>query len=452
MNGRFEGQTIGVVGLGKTGLSACRYLHGQGAKIRVSDSKAELDAESAAVLKSLNAELYLGGHPPAFFAGLRTVMVSPGVPLSSAPLVEAAKAGVKLVGDLECVWPALKAPVVVIGGTNGKSTATTLVGEFLKASGKSVFVGGNLGTPVFEAADKPFDVIVFEVSSYQCETVEKFRPKVSVLLNITEDHLDRYPTFEDYAAAKFRVFSAMQPEDWAVLSADDPIILRDGAKLKTGKVWFSANGRELPGDGIRMKEAIGRFTVTGDMRHVDFSVSPLKGIHNRENLAAAVLAARLMGADWDSIKKVIREFKGLRHRCELVRVVDGVSFYNDSKATNVGAVVRALEGFAGGPGGQVILLVGGVEKGGSYQPIRDLLGKIVRSVVTFGSSRERLSSELKGTVPVESVETLPEAVRLAKKVSKSGDTVLLAPACSSFDQFRNYAHRGEVFEQEVARL
>lgn len=448
MTNRLEGQTIGVVGLGKTGLSACRFLHGQGARVRATDTRTELDGESLAVIRETGAELFLGGHPEEFFEGLRDVMVSPGVPLASAPLVRARVKGIRLAGDIEFAWPSLRAPVVVIGGTNGKSTTTTLVAGFLKASGKNVFAGGNLGTPVFEAADRPFDVIVLEVSSYQCETVEKFRPRVSVLLNITEDHLDRYPSFDEYAAAKFRVFSAMQPDDWAVLSADDPVVVREGKKLRTRQIWFSANGRELPGEGLRLDGAVARGSVAGEPVEIDFGPSPLKGLHNRENLAASAIAARLMGADWASIRKVVPEFRGLRHRCELVRELDGVSYYNDSKATNVGATVRALEGFSGG----VILLVGGVEKGGSYQPIRDLLGKIVKRVVTFGTSRGRLAMALEGPVPVDQVETVGEAVRLARSVALKGDSVLLAPACSSFDQFRNYAHRGEVFEQEVAAL
>ncbi len=448
MSGRYEGQTVGVVGLGKTGLSACRYLAAGGARLRVSDTRTELDAETKAVVDSLKAETFLGGHPEAFFAGVAFVMVSPGVPLASPPLAEAAARGIRLTGDLETVWPDLQGPVIVIGGTNGKSTTTTLVGEFLKASGWTLFVGGNLGTPVFEAAGRPFDSIVFEVSSYQCETVEKFRPVVSILLNITEDHLDRYPSFDAYAAAKFRVFRAMGPGDWAVLSADDPAIVNRAGGLSCRKVWFSANGAVLPGEGVSVKGALAEIRLNGESRSIDLAVSPLKGLHNRENLAASILGARLMGASWEAIEKTVREFRGLRHRCELVRVLDGVSYFNDSKATNVGAVVRALEGFPSG----VVLLVGGIEKGGSYGPIREKLGRNVKHVIAFGSSRDRLAGELRGPVPVETAEFLPDAVKLARKAAVSGDTVLLAPACSSFDQFRNYAHRGEVFEQEVARL
>ncbi|MCW5830003.1 MAG: UDP-N-acetylmuramoyl-L-alanine--D-glutamate ligase [Deltaproteobacteria bacterium] len=448
MHGRYEGQVIGVVGLGKTGLSACRYLRAGGARVRASDTRPSLEADTDAELRRSGVDLFLGGHPPAFFEGLDGVMVSPGVPLMSDPLRQAAARGLRLVGDIEFAWPALEGPVVAITGTNGKSTTTTLVGEMLKASGRRIFMGGNLGTPVFEAAGQKLDAIVLEVSSYQCETVEKFCPKVAVLLNITEDHLDRYPSFDDYAAAKLRLFRAMGESDWAVLSADDSAVVKGASSIRARRLWFSANGRELPGDGIRLHGTLARYCVDGVTEDIDLARSPLKGLHNRENLAAAILAARLMGADWTAIRSVVQGFRGLPHRCVLVRELNGAAYYNDSKATNVGATVRALEGFAG----NVILLVGGVEKGGSYEPVRRKLGSIVSRVIAFGSSRDRLAAELGGVVPVETAETLPEAVRLAHGAAVPGDTVLLAPACASFDQFRNYAHRGEVFEAEVGRL
>jgi UDP-N-acetylmuramoylalanine--D-glutamate ligase len=367
------------------------------------------------------------------------------VPGDNALLREAAARRIPVLSEIELAYRFFRAPLVAVTGTNGKSTTTTLIGEMVKAGGRKAFVGGNLGAPFIGALSDEWDWGVLEISSFQLEWIERFRPRVAVLLNVTEDHLDRYPTFDDYRRAKEKIFTAQTEGDFAVLNREDPWVAALGSKVRARVVSFGlaevSNGVYAAADRIVWRDGA---------REESFPLAGVKihGVHNVENMMAAVAAAKLVGIDHEPIQQSLEDFPGLEHRVEFVREKDGVSYYNDSKGTNVGAVVKSLAGFAA----PVILIAGGVDKGGDYKPLEEGIKRIVRRLVLFGAAKNVIGRALGHLTETVMVENLTEAVRDAAVAARAGDVVLLSPACSSFDQFRNYAERGTLFKRLVQGL
>lgn len=441
-----KGKHVTVVGLARTGTETARFLVRQGAEVRISDRKgaAELQKERES-LAGLPIRFFLGGEDAAPLDGADLVIPSPGVPSESFLLREAGRRGVKVLSEIELAFHFLSAPLVAVTGTNGKSTTTSLVGEMLRKQGIRSFVGGNIGSPLIGFVSEPWEWGVVEISSFQLEWVEDFRPRVAVLLNLTEDHLDRYPDFASYCAAKEKIFRAQRENDVAVLNRDDPLVWSLREKLRGRVVSF---GWSEVGRGVfaSRKEIVWR----GENREERFSLerARISGVHNVENLMAAVAAAREAGVGRAAVQSVIEEFPGLEHRLEFVREKDGVQFYDDSKGTNVGAVLKSLRSFSA----PVILLAGGVDKGGDYRILAEEVRRKVKKLILFGAAKEVMQRALSGLTDTRVVETLAEAVGEASRSAASGDVVLLSPACSSFDQFQNYAERGKVFKSLVQNL
>ncbi|HEX3905012.1 MAG TPA: UDP-N-acetylmuramoyl-L-alanine--D-glutamate ligase, partial [Polyangia bacterium] len=378
------------------------------------------------------------------------VILSPGVP-EIPELAAARAAGVEITGELELASRFVSATIVAITGTNGKSTVTTLVGEMLRATGHPTFVGGNLGEPLAEAVGTPAAEVggfcVVEVSSFQLETTETFRPRVAVLLNITPDHLDRYAGLEGYAAAKARIFAAQTPDDFAVVNFDDPLAVRASAAARARREGFSiveslATGAWLGGPLLLKLPGQAPESYPADLPWL------LGQRHNQANALAALLAARLAGAAPAEARAGLLAFRALSHRMELVADADGVAYYDDSKGTNVGAVVAALDGFPR----PVVLIAGGRDKGGDYAPLAEALGRVGRAAILIGEAADKMQAAFAPVLPVERAPTLETAVEAARRWARPGDAVVLSPACSSFDMFRDYAHRAEVFRSAVAHL
>ena len=434
------------MGLGRTGRDSARFLAQQGARVLVSDfrSAAELRSEINE-LSDLAIEYQLGEAHADDLAGVDYVIPSPGVARENILLQKASAWRIPILSEIELAYRFSCAPIIAITGTNGKSTTTTLVGEILRAAGKKVFIGGNLGVPFISAVSNEWDWIVLEISSFQLEWVQQFRPQVAVLLNLSEDHLDRYPSFAEYCAAKERIFAAQTSSDTAILNRDDARVWEMRKRLNSRVLSFGFaevdTGVFVAGDEVVWRDggAEERFLV-GEVK--------LHGIHNLENMMAAVAATKSIGIARDVIQDTLNGFPGLEHRLELVREKDGVAYYNDSKGTNVGAAVKSLESFSG----PVILLAGGVDKGGSYAPLQRQIEKKVRRLVLFGAAKEIIARALGGLTATVLVEDLPAAVADAAAHSRAGDVVLLSPACSSFDQFKNYAERGRAFKALVHGL
>ncbi|HEX3855420.1 MAG TPA: UDP-N-acetylmuramoyl-L-alanine--D-glutamate ligase [Polyangiaceae bacterium] len=433
-----SGKRVVVVGLGKSGIAAAKLCLARGAKVTGTDS-ASADKLSPEA-KALGIELILGGHADAKLETANLIVVSPGVP-DLPELTRAELAGVEVIGELELASRFVEAPIVAIGGTNGKSTTTTLVGDMFKAGGLKTFVGGNLGTPSAEAVDPSYDVVVFEVSSFQLERVPSFRPRVSVLLNITEDHLDRYPSFLAYAEAKGNAFASQTPDDFAIVPDADSDCLQQARRGRAKLLSFGSYGDYVV-SGRTVTE-----TRTGEL--FDLESSALHGRHNIENAAAAIAAARSLDLDLSAIRRALLAFRPLPHRMARVASVASVNFYDDSKGTNVGASVTALRGLAEARG---VLIAGGRDKQGDYEPLVSALEEKGRAVVVLGEAAERIASAVGSRVPLERASTMDDAVNKAFSRAKPGDAVLLSPACSSFDMFQSYADRGDQFVSAVQRL
>ncbi len=442
------GKSVLVVGLGASGRAAARLLASRGAKVVLNDVRtAEALPEAVALASEIGARLELGAHEPRLFTSVDRIVLSPGVP--PLPALDAADAaGVPVASEVELASWFVEGKVVGITGTNGKSTVTTMVGDIFRAAGLPTFVGGNLGTPLAdvvgtEAASRR-GVMVVELSSYQLERVDLFRANVAALLNVTPDHLDRYPSLEAYAAAKGNVFKGQRRGDVAIVPDGDELCLdlaRPGeATIRT----FGGHGDVQVIDG-RIVD------MQGD---VDLPISELKvtGGHNIDNACAAVLIARSAGAPRVAIEGALRAFRGLPHRMVRVAEVGGVVYFDDSKATNVGAAVAALDGLRDLEG-KVVLLAGGKDKGGSYAPLRERMESNGRAMVLIGEAAPLIEAEMKASrLPLERAGTMEDAVRRAAALARPGDVVLLAPACASFDMFRSYGHRGDVFQDAVRAL
>lgn len=438
-----------VIGAGASGLAAAELLRARGAEVVVNDRRSREELGDAALaIEARGVTFALGSHDPRFFDGASLVVLSPGVP--AIPELAEVYGRVETIGEVELASRFLTAPVIGITGTNGKSTVTTLVGDMLERSGFATFVGGNLGVALSEAvgseADAPDGRIVAELSSFQLETVRTFRPKVAAVLNVSPDHLDRYRSYADYAQAKANIFIGQTAGDHAVLPANDPVCAELGPKdARVAVHGFGGTDGEVRVDGDDLVD-----TVTGwrlPTRELN-----MRGRHNQENAAAAVLIARLAGADGDAMKASLRETAGLPHRAQLVRELDGVAWIDDSKATNVGATIAALDGLASKER-RCVLIAGGVDKGGSYAPLAERLAEVGRAVVLIGKSADLIAAAFASLqLPIRRAATMDEAVTVARTLARPGDVALLAPACSSFDMFRSYAHRGDAFQEAVRAL
>jgi UDP-N-acetylmuramoylalanine--D-glutamate ligase len=433
-----SGKKIIVVGLGRSGVAAARLCLAKGATVTGTDSRTagELGADAL----GLPIELRAGGHEGVLFDAADLVIVSPGVPALAA-FDRAAAKGVPIIGELEFASRFVKRPIVAVGGTNGKSTVTTAIAGLLEAAGKRVFAGGNLGAPLAEAVSGDHDVLVVEVSSFQLERAPTFHPHVSVLLNVTEDHLDRYPSFDAYAAAKGNAFVNQTEDDVAIVPAGDRTCRREADRGEGCVVTFGARGDFAVEDGSVVERASGsRFSLAS---------TKFLGAHNFLNAAAAIAAARAFGIDDSAVSEGLRGFRPLGHRMALVLTLDGVHYYDDSKATNVGASVTALRGLAEE---RAVLVAGGRDKLGSYDILASALADKGRAVVVMGEAADRIASAVGERVPVIRAATMVEAVERARGLARPGDAVLLSPACSSFDMFKGYADRGDQFVAAVRSL
>jgi UDP-N-acetylmuramoylalanine--D-glutamate ligase len=429
-------------------LVTALFSAGYGATVTATDERPETElAETAEKLRAARVKLELGRHVDATFLEQDLILVSPGVPANLPALQAARKKNIPVWSEIELAWRFLRGKLVAITGSNGKTTTTALVAHILKASNIPTLVGGNIGTPLLALVETSTDpaVTVAEISSFQLETIEAFRPEIGVLLNLTPDHLDRHGTFEEYARAKMRMFENQLERDFAVLNADDPEITKR-MPAKPHIFWFSRQKRVANGAFLRDNEIIfrneGSETVLARRDQI-----PLRGEHNVENVLAACAAAYLAGATPEAIAGAVKSFRGVEHRLEFVAEISGVQFYNDSKATNVDAAVKAIQAFPG----PLLVILGGKDKGSPYTPLRDLLHERARMALLIGESADRIAADLQGAVEISYAGTLDRAVQIAIELSQPEDTVLLAPACSSFDQFENYEQRGRVFKELVAR-
>jgi UDP-N-acetylmuramoylalanine--D-glutamate ligase len=444
-----QGKRVLVVGLARTGVTVSLFSAGYGATVTAVDEKPEAElADTAARLRAAGVKLELGAHTPASFLAQDLIVVSPGVP-ANLPALELARAkGIPVWSEIELAWRFLRGKLVAITGSNGKTTTTSLVAHIFKTAGVPTLVGGNIGTPLLALVESSTDssVTVAEISSFQLETIQNFRPEVGVLLNLTPDHLDRHESFEAYAAAKMRLFENQIERDAAVLNADDPEITKR-MPSRPHIYWFSRQKRVAEGaflrDGEIVFRADGAETVVARQSEIS-----LRGDHNLENVLAACAAAYLAGAPPAAIASGVKTFRAVEHRLEFVAEAGGVEFYNDSKATNVDATLKAIEVFPG----PLIVILGGKDKGSPYTPLVEPLRQRARLTLLIGAAADKIAADLGNGLPVEKVGTLERAVKRATELARPGDVVLLAPACSSFDQFENYEHRGRVFKELVARL
>ena len=439
-----------VVGLGKSGVAAALFLKSRGAQVTVSDSKPQEQlSEEIPILLDHGIAVETGGHGERTFHGQDLIVVSPGVPVDSPALVQARALGEPVIGEIELAAQFLPKNMVAITGSNGKTTTTTLIGEIISAGGYPTRVGGNIGTPAISlvATARRDSVIVLEVSSFQLETIQTFRPKVAVVLNVTPDHLDRHRTFETYVDAKGRIFENQQADDFAVLNADDPVCVGLAGRTRAQVFWFSRKKEVQQGASLRDGRILFRDS-SGQQEIMVASEIPLKGAHNLENTLAAICAGALMKCAPERIRAAVRNFKAVEHRLEYVATIRGVEYYNDSKATNVDATIKALESFPA----NIHLILGGKDKGSDYTVLNDLLRQRVKRVYTIGAAADKIESQVREAAEIVHAESLDSAVQRASASAQPGDIVLLAPACASFDQFRNYEHRGKVFKELVQRL
>jgi UDP-N-acetylmuramoylalanine--D-glutamate ligase len=450
-----KGKKVLVVGLGKSGHSAALFLRRLGANVTVSDIRsAEALGKELPALLDEGIAVETGGHGLLTFRRQDLIVVSPGVPLTTPELQQVRNLGLPITGEVELASRFLKTRILAITGSNGKTTTTTLCGEILKAAGLETQVGGNIGIPVIELVESPENQgahaadawSVLEVSSFQLETTDTFRPKIAVILNITPDHLDRHGTFENYAMAKERIFAAQTQEDFLVLNGDDPRVQQAASRAKAQVYWFSRTKMVRQGASVVNGVIAFRSSEQASFEPiVPVSDIPLKGDHNIENVLAAVCAARLAGVDANTIANAVRHFRAVEHRLEFVADINGVHYFNDSKATNVDATTKAIAAFSGG----IHLILGGKDKNSDYTLLRPLLQERVKAVYTIGAAAEKIEREIAGATMIVSSKTLAAAIAAAARDARSGDVVLLAPACASFDQFDSYEHRGRVFKELV---
>jgi UDP-N-acetylmuramoylalanine--D-glutamate ligase len=444
-----KGKKVLVVGLGKSGLAAALFLRRRGAQVTVSDLRSA-QALSKEIPSLLEAGIVVeaGGHGLLTFRRQDLIVVSPGVPLSTPELVQVRRLGLPIIGELELAARFLKGKVLAITGSNGKTTTTTLSGEIFSAAGLNPLVAGNIGLPVIDVVDQSTEAgwSVLEVSSFQLETTESFHPHVAVILNITPDHLDRHGTFENYVAMKEKIFANQTGEDYLILNGDDPVAQQAASRTKSQVLWFSRS--KIVRCGAFLLDGMVMFRPTEQGKPIPvlpLAEIPLKGEHNIENVLAAVCAACVAKIPTQTIAQTIAAFQAVEHRLEFVAAIHGVDYYNDSKATNVDATAKAIASFPG----NIHLILGGKDKNSDYSQLNALLRARVKAVYTIGSAAEKIESQISGVTRIIHTGTLEAAVDQAAGQAVAGDVVLLAPACSSFDQFENYEQRGKVFKQAV---
>ncbi len=443
------GKRVLVVGLARTGIATALFCVARGARVTASEERPESEvAEAAAKLRAAGCVLELGGHREPTFLAQDLIVHSPGVPRPMPLLAAACARSIPVWSEIELAWRFLCGRLVAITGSNGKTTTTALIGHILETAGIPTLVAGNIGTPLISRVETTSDssVSVAEVSSFQLESIAAFRPDVGLFLNLTPDHLDRHASMEEYGRAKARIFENQGEHDAAILNADDPAAAQY-APARPQLFWFSRSKRVASGAFLRDGQIVFRRdgSETVLLRREDIG---LRGEHNVENVLAAAAAALLAGAPPAAISAGVRSFAGVEHRLEFVAEIGGVSFYNDSKATNVDATLKALDAFPG----RLLVILGGKDKGGDFTLLREPLQQHAGSVLLIGAAAEKIAGQLGGTVAQEMAGTLDRAVRLGFERARPGDTVLLAPACASFDQFENFEHRGRVFKQLVREL
>ena len=438
-----------VVGLARTGMATALFCAARGARVTATDTRTESELDAAvAELRKAGVGLELAGHRQELIQGADLIIPSPGVP-ADAPLLQSARSkGVTIWSEIELASRFLKGRLIGITGSNGKTTTTSLIEHILRKAGFSTILAGNIGTPLISCVEKTSDktITIAELSSFQLELVEKFRPNISVFLNLTPDHLDRHHTLESYAAAKARIFENQTEADSAVLNADDPGTT-PYAPAKPQLFWFSRKQRVAQGAFVRGNDIL--FRCEGTEENVlKLADIPLAGSHNVENVLAAVAATRLAGTQPAAVAKGVRSFAGVEHRLEFVAEIGGVRFYNDSKATNVDATLKALDAFPG----RILIILGGKDKGSDYTVLQPRLREKAVLALLIGAAASKIEKQIAGSVAIEQAGTIERAVETAANAARPGDVVLLAPACASFDQFQNYEHRGRVFKELVHQL
>jgi UDP-N-acetylmuramoylalanine--D-glutamate ligase len=450
---KVAGKKVLVVGAARSGIACANFLIKRGATVALNDVKPleEWNAE-ALCLKSEGVGLLPGEVPGWLLDQIELVIVSPGVPTKSIPIRYAERAGAEVMGEIELASRFLKGRIVAITGSNGKTTTTTLIGEFLKNAGVPSQVGGNIGTPLISLVESSREDgwTVAELSSFQLETIKDFHPAIAAVLNVTPNHMDRYESLTDYAAAKHRVFMNQDAGDLAILNADDEIVSSWATGLRAHVVRFSVKQELDEGLFLRGSEIVSR-TKAGEKALLQRDEMRLRGLHNVENVLAAVAAGLACGVAPESMRETLKNFEPVEHRLEFVSELNGVQFYNDSKATSVDATLKALEAFADAPG-KIILILGGRGKKAPYLPLAILIREKARKLVLIGEDAQTIAGELGEFATVEFAGDMKEAVALSFKAAQPGDIVLLAPACASFDMFDSFEHRGSVFKDEVSSL
>ena len=447
------GKKVLIIGAARSGIAAAKFLAARGAIVALNDQKPlEKWSEAALSLKELGVGL-LPGEPPMWLLDqLDLVVVSPGVPATIIPIRYAERAGAEVIGEVELAYRYLKGRIVAITGSNGKTTTTSLIGELLRDAGLKVQVGGNIGNALISMIETSVDDgwTVAELSSFQLETIKDFHPTIALVLNVTPNHMDRYEAFTDYAAAKHRIFMNQTPGDFAILNADDPTVSSWKDGLRAQVVEFSVRKELASGVFLRGDELVAR-NAEGERVVLKPSEMKLRGLHNVENVAAAVAAGIAAGAGLESMRETVKRFDPVEHRLEFVRELNGVKFYNDSKATSVDATLKALEAFANDPG-KVVLILGGRGKRAPYAPLAELVKTNVRRLVLIGEDAETVENELGEYAAHERASDMKDAVVRSFAAAEKGDVVLLAPACASFDMFDSFEHRGRVFKEEVKQI
>ena len=443
-----KGGKVLVLGLGRSGISAANLLARMGCRVIVTEKKEREHVPGGAAIFEPGVEIHWGGHPAELFEKSDLVIVSPGVPTDLAPLARSRSRGIPVIGEMELAFRLTTVPWVAVTGSNGKSTTVTLLDLMARLGGVKVATGGNLGTPAtsFVEDEKKLDFLIAEVSSFQLETVETFRPRIAALLNLSPDHLDRYPGMAQYVEAKARVFSLMGSGDTAVFNADDPGTVVIAAAASAEKLPFSRSS--CPGKGVFVEGGCIRIRDGRETREiVSVRSIALTGTHNLENSLAATAVAWKMGIPARETAQALRTFGGLEHRMELVGHFRGVPVYNDSKGTNVGATLRSLEGL----GGQVILILGGKDKGTPYEPLLEPIQRKVQLLILLGEAADRMEKSFRGAARILRVRDLDRAVKEAMKEARHGTEILFSPACSSFDMFSSFEERGRAFKEAAAK-